>query len=66
MVEVDDARRVEQANALHLWRRRRLIELGLTRYQAERLAEQGCDWHEAAALVAAGCPAELVFDLLSF
>ena len=56
--ETAEARRVE------LWRRRRFLELGFDRGQAQLLAFDEADWHRAAALLSAGCPPGLVFDLL--
>lgn len=56
--ETAEARRVE------LWRRRRFLELGFDRGQAQLLAWGGIDWHDAARLIAAGCPVQVAFDLL--
>jgi hypothetical protein len=47
------------------WRVRRFRGLGFTLWQARRLAEEQASWHEAETLLMAGCPPDLVFDLLS-
>lgn len=53
-----EARRVE------LWRRRRFLELGFDKGQAQLLAMGGIDWHEAERLVKRDCPVDLAFRLL--
>jgi hypothetical protein len=47
------------------WRRRCFLQLGFNRAQARRLAELRADWHAAEALLAAGCPLDLAFDIIS-
>jgi hypothetical protein len=50
-----------------LWRYRvrRFRELGFTRPQRVRLANEAADWHEAHDMLGAGCPVDVVFDILS-
>lgn len=54
----------EQPQVYH-WRRFRFLELGFNRRQASKLAELQASWHEAEALLAAGCSRDVCFDLLS-
>jgi hypothetical protein len=43
---------------------RELVRLGFTVAQASVLAPV-VDWHQAADLIAEGCPADIAFDILS-
>lgn len=52
-------------SALWQYRIRRFRQLGFTRHQRIRLADEGADWHQAADLIAHGCPVDVTFDLLS-
>jgi hypothetical protein len=54
-----------EATRVYRWRVCRFLELGFTLRQARRLADSVAGWHEAEALLAAGCPVDLVFDLLT-
>jgi hypothetical protein len=54
-----------EATRVYRWRVCRFLELGFTLRQARRLADGTAGWHEAEALLMAGCPPDLVFDLLS-
>jgi hypothetical protein len=47
------------------WVRGQFIRLGFNRRQAAQLALVHASWHEAEVLLAAGCPVDTVFDLLS-
>jgi hypothetical protein len=55
----------EEAARVFHWRVRRCRSLGFTLWQARRLAEEQASWHEAEALLMAGCPLHVVFDLLT-
>ena len=55
----------EEAVRVFHWRVRRFRGLEFTLWQSRRLAEEQASWHEAETLLAAGCPAWLVFDLLT-
>jgi hypothetical protein len=55
----------EQQSQVYQWRRLRFLALGFNRRQAARLADVQASWHEAETLLAAGCPVELVFDILN-
>ena len=46
-----------------LWHLECLRKAGFTMQQAEELAE--ADWHQAAAMLEAGCPPQLVLEILS-
>jgi hypothetical protein len=59
------ARLTDQQSDLWRYRVRRFRELGFTRPQCIRLADEGTDWHQASDLVRRGCPVDIVFDLLS-
>lgn len=50
---------------MFLWVRHQFVLLGFTRRQASRLADLRSSWHDAETLLKAGCPLELVFDLLT-
>jgi hypothetical protein len=47
-----------EATAVHEWRVRQLTRLGLSRPEAEAVADR-IDWHDVARLVQRGCPASL-------
>jgi hypothetical protein len=47
------------------WREERFLSLGFTDMQAGVLARGDSDWHEAAALVAAGCPVDIVYRIVT-
>jgi hypothetical protein len=49
--------------AVHAWRVRRLIGLGVAWAAAEAAADR-VDWHEVAKLVKRGCPAPLALAIL--
>jgi len=53
----------EESQAVHSWRVRRLVSLGVTRPAAEAAADR-VDWHEVAELVKRGCPAALALAIV--
>jgi hypothetical protein len=55
----------EEATRVYHWRVHRFRELGFTLWQSRRLADRQVDWHSAQTLLVAGCPIDLVFDILS-
>lgn len=55
----------EPKSDLWCYRVRRFRELGFTRPQRIRLADEAADWHQAHDLIGRGCPVDVVFDLLS-
>jgi hypothetical protein len=46
------------------WRLERFAELGFSAAQSSELAESKADWHLAAALASAGCPLELLRQIV--
>lgn len=54
----------EESLDLLTWHLDRFEEIGFSRHQAERLELAAVDWHEAAALIAAGCPHETALLIL--
>lgn len=68
---LDDKEMLDERVRVDEWRRKRLGEMrdqrgaGFTIRQVGALAEGGCDLHEAAALLAAGCTIPTAFDILS-
>ena len=52
-----------ESDAVHAWRVRRLISLGVAWAAAEAAADR-VDWHEVAKLVKRGCPAPLALAIL--
>jgi hypothetical protein len=52
-----------ESDAVHAWRVRRLISLGVAGAAAEAAADR-VDWHEVAKLVKRGCPAPLALAIL--
>ena len=52
-----------ETGAVHAWRVRRLIGLGLAQPVAEVVADR-VDWHEVATLVRRGCPALLAIAII--
>jgi hypothetical protein len=50
-------------NAVHAWRVRQLIRLGLAPPVAENVADK-VDWHDVAKLVRRGCPASLAVAIV--
>ena len=48
-----------ESDAVHAWRVRRLIGLGVAWAAADRV-----DWHEVARLVRRGCPASLALAIV--
>jgi hypothetical protein len=57
--------RDEEATRVFHWRVSCFLDDKFTLRQARRLANHSSDHHEAEALLAAGCPAELVVRLLT-
>jgi len=55
----------ERALQVFYWRVGHLDELGFTLRQARRLASRPDIVHDAAALLAQGCPVSDAFDILS-
>ena len=54
----------DEATIVFHWRVRCFLDLGFTLLVSRRLANRGCDWHEAETLIADGCPPDLVFAIL--
>jgi hypothetical protein len=52
-----------ECDAVHAWRVRRLIGLGVAWAAAEAAADL-VDWHEVAKLVKRGCPAPLALAIV--
>jgi hypothetical protein len=52
-----------ESDAVHAWRVRRLIGLGVAWAAAEAAADR-VDWHEVARLVKRGCPASLALAIV--
>jgi hypothetical protein len=52
-----------EKDAVHAWRVRRLIGLGVAWAAAEAAADR-VDWHEVAKLVKRGCPASLALAIV--
>lgn len=48
-----------------LWRLKKFGDLKFSVGDAARLAAAGADWQQAERLLAAGCPANLVHDILT-
>jgi hypothetical protein len=46
------------------WRLDQLAELGFSAAEPSELAESEADWHLAAALASAGCPLELLRQIV--
>jgi hypothetical protein len=46
------------------WRLERFAELGFSAVESSELAESGADWHLAVALASAGCPLELLRQIV--
>ena len=46
------------------WRLKRFAELGFSAAESSELAESEADWHLAAALASAGCPLELLRQIV--
>lgn len=55
----------ERNDTVFLWRRHELVRMGFNRRQASKMAEVQDVCHAAEKLLVAGCPFELVFDLLT-
>ena len=55
--------RTDEEVLVHQWRAEQLKRLGLSRIVAEAFAGR-IDWHDIAALVARGCPAELALKIV--
>lgn len=62
-IEVELETRTDEELLVHAWRSEQLRELGLPARLAERFADI-VDWHELAALVERGCPAELALEIV--
>lgn len=56
--------RTEEALLVQAWRAEQLRRLGLSRALADAFADL-VDWHDVAALVEGGCPAELALEIVS-
>ncbi len=63
---------MDSAEVLHgaelqtsLWRVERFLGLGFGDDDADLLGNSDVDWHEAAALVAAGCPHAVAVRILT-
>jgi hypothetical protein len=55
---------VPKDERLLVWRLQRFAELGFSAAESSELAESEADHHLAAALVAAGCPLELLRQIV--
>ena len=62
MPEIDLDRRADEDVLVHEWRVGQLRELSLPGRLAEKFADL-VDWHDLAALVGRGCPAELALEI---
>jgi hypothetical protein len=62
-IEIDLDRPADEDLLVHAWRAEQLREVGLPAKLAERFADV-VDWHELAALVQRGCPAELALEIV--
>ena len=56
--------RTDEDEAVARFTVEQLMHLGFNAYQAERLAELRVSWHDAEALVDAGCDPSTAFDIL--
>ncbi|HEY2373749.1 MAG TPA: hypothetical protein VGH82_14595 [Gaiellaceae bacterium] len=57
MITSDDIVRVEE------FKIGRFMALGLGRYEAIRVVEDGIDWHAVEALVTKGCPLAVALEI---
>lgn len=55
----------QRDDQVFVWRRGELIRMGFNRRQATKMAEVQDVCHAAEKLLEAGCPRELVFDLVT-
>lgn len=62
-IEVEIDPRNDEDLRVHAWRVEQLRGLGLPTRLAERFAAV-VDWHDVAALVGRGCPAELALEIV--
>lgn len=67
VAEEDDVAVKQPVGVDPVWahRVRMFRELGFNPFQRRALADKGRDWHEAKELLAAGCPIDVAFDILS-
>jgi hypothetical protein len=63
MPEIELDLRADEEARVHAWRVEKLSELGLARTAAEKFAGL-VDWHELAALVERGCPADVALEIV--
>lgn len=63
MPEIDLDPRADEDALVHEWRVEQLRELGVPCRLAERFADL-VDWHDLAALVQRGCPADLALEIV--
>jgi hypothetical protein len=67
----DDEQRSDELATVLAWRKERLRDMHdvhghrFTIRQIRILADNGCDLHEAAAMLAVGCSIPICFDILS-
>jgi hypothetical protein len=54
-----------ESDAVRGWMVERFRKLGFNKRQRARLIDAHASWHEAETLLKAGCPLELVFDILT-
>jgi len=55
----------EEHDRVRLWNEQMMLHLGINPVDAEMLSHTpGVDWHDAARLLDAGCPAGLLIDIL--
>lgn len=59
-----DTRVPAEREVVQAWSEERFLELGFDGEAAFCLAWFGVDWHDAARLLDAGCPHELVLQIL--
>lgn len=62
-IETEVDPRTDEERLVHEWRVEQLREVGLPARLARRFADV-VDWHDLAALVERGCPAELALEIV--
>jgi hypothetical protein len=62
--EIDRDASAADACAVHAWRVSQLTRLGLAGAVAEAVADS-VDWHDIAALVRQGCPADVALAIIA-
>lgn len=62
-LDVDIDQRSDEEVLVHEWRAEQLRELGVPQSLADVVADE-VSWHDVAALVGRGCPAELALEIV--